>query len=673
MNREQKNHSKAIIFSSIIVLSVIGIGIIGLLSPEGYSYELSSFDSYDSFITFLQKQQTQKDHYYSSEPSLRMMESTDSMQLASGDSKAQNSVSYSETNIQVAGVDEPDLVKTDGSFIYILSETDLFIVQSYPVGSSELVSTIQLNSSYQYSSFFVYENNLIVFAQSYPTYYWSHYDYPLLEKDQVDDTTDGEDIEESHSTNQSIITPRPGNWSVSQVAIFVYDLSDKQQPVLGKSIKIDGSFVDARRIDATVYVVASENTYDIFRTIDGNDYVQIPKISVDGTTKQLAPHQIHYVDEPDEANKLTHVLTFNLSSFKYDEKSFLIGSTHELYMSKNHLYLTYTSYDYSFSMFGSRSYEETREKTKIHKIKLSNDDITYVASGEVPGRLLNQFSMDEHDSYFRIATTTGYIWNEDRPSQNRVYVLDENLNTVSSINDIASGEELYAARFMGDTAYLVTFKNTDPFFTIDLSDPLNPKVLGELKLPGYSDYLHPYDEDHIIGIGKDTVASDDPNFAWYQGVKLALFNVSDIDNPVLVDTEVIGDRGSSTPVLSDHKALLFDKNKQLLSLPVSVYEISDEDKKDYENNPGTYGRFQYQGAYVFTVTSEGFSFRNCITHLNQSSLDALQNHSWYRGNDERFIHRSLYIDNVLYTISKTMIQAHTLDDVSFVNQVVLED
>jgi len=342
-------------------------------------------------------------------------------------------------------------------------------------------------------------------------------------------------------------------------------------------------------------------------------------------------------------------------------------------MSADHLYLTYTSYDYSFSILGSSSYDEMSEKTKIHKIKLSNDDITYVASGEVPGRLLNQFSMDEHNSYFRIATTTGYIWNEDQPSQNHVYVLDENLNTISSINDIAPGEELYAARFMGNTSYLVTFKNTDPFFTIDLSDPLNPKLLGELKLPGYSDYLHPFDEDHIIGIGKDTVASDDPNFAWYQGVKLALFNVSDIDNPVLVDTEVIGDRGSSTPVLSDHKALLFDKNKQLLTLPVSVYEISDEDKKDYENNPGTYGRFQYQGAYVFTVTSEGFSFRDRITHLNQSFLDALQNHSWYRGSDERFIHRTLYIDNVLYTISKAVIQAHTLDDVSFVNQMMLEE
>ncbi|MBS3777922.1 MAG: beta-propeller domain-containing protein, partial [Candidatus Thermoplasmatota archaeon] len=125
-------------------------------------------------------------------------------------------------------------------------------------------------------------------------------------------------------------------------------------------------------------------------------------------------------------------------------------------------------------------------------------------------------------------------------------------------------------------------------------------------------------------------------------------------------------------MLSDHKALLFDKNKQLLLLPVSVYEINDKDEKEYENDPGTYGNFQYQGAYVFRVTNEGFSFRDRITHLNQTSLDALQNHSWYRRNDERFIHRTLYIENVLYTLSNTMIQAHELDELSLVNQIVLE-
>jgi uncharacterized secreted protein with C-terminal beta-propeller domain len=405
--------------------------------------------------------------------------------------------------------------------------------------------------------------------------------------------------------------------------------------------------------------------------MDGIDYFQAPKISINGKQENISADHIYYIDEPDETNSFTHILTLNLDSLSVTEKSFLIGNTHQLYMSKTNIYLTYTSYEYTSSVFGSLNVDRTNQITKIHKIQVEDEEIFYVASSSIPGRLLNQFSMDEHDSYFRIATTTGYIWDEDQPSQNHVYILNDDLTIVSSINDIASGEELYAARFMGDTAYLVTFKNTDPFFTIDVSDPFDPQVLGELKLPGYSDYLHPYDEHHIIGIGKDTVASDDPNFAWYQGVKLALFNVSDMNNPELIDTAIIGDRGSSTPVLHDHKALLFDVNKHLLVLPVSVYEITDN-KKEAEKDPGTYGEFKYQGAYVFNITTDGFILRDRITHLNSSSMNKLQRRSWYYGSTDCFVHRSLYIENMLYTISDNKICIHALSDLSLIHTIELE-
>lgn len=669
MNKKKVSSHTIVILSVLVVCSLVGLGLISIFTPESYSYELTNFESYDELFTFLKKQGSDHSAYYSYDGFSRILSSSDSLNaetMASG--QTDNSLSYSETNIQVEGVDEPDSVKTDGTYIYMLDDQSIYIVKSHPASSFQVESKISLSDEYYYASFFVRENSLIVFGQSYPNYHY-YAEPAIIEKEVVDSPNDDELSEDNQST---IVPPEPGEWSVGQTALFVYDIIDRSQPQLAKAIEIDGSFVDARLIENMVYMVTSESTYDVYRVIEGVDYLQIPTISVDGNEKNISAEQLYYVDEPDETNSLTHILALNIDSLEYTEKSFLIGNTQELYMSRNNIYLVYTSYEYTASVFGSSSFDQDAEITKIYKIQVEDEKISFMGRGEVPGRLLNQFSMDEHNSYFRIATTTGYIWNEDQPSQNHVYVLDEELNTVSSITDIAPGEELYAARFMKDTAYLVTFKNTDPFFTIDLSDPLNPEVLGELKLPGYSDYLHPYDENHIIGIGKDTVASDDPNFAWYQGVKLALFNVSDIDNPVLVDTEVIGDRGSSTPVLSDHKALLFDKNKQLLLLPVSVYEINDKDEKEYENDPGTYGNFQYQGAYVFRVTNEGFSFRDRITHLNQTSLDALQNHSWYRRNDERFIHRTLYIENVLYTLSNTMIQAHELDELSLVNQIVLE-
>lgn len=675
MSIQKTSNKKILILTGIIALSLVGISLFSFFTPEVYSNELSTFESYESFFEFLKEQTSSTQGYYGApELGLARFESTDAMNTLSGDESAGgDDVSYSETNIQVEGVDEPDSVKTDGSYIYVLSDYSFHIIKAYPVENSQLISTISLSEDYWYTSFFINDDSLIVFGESYPNYWY--YPEPLLIDEKVEsDMGDDEDKENTEEVNASsgqstepVIAP---TWDVSKAAIIVYDLSDRSQPQLQKTIELEGSFVNARMIGSTVYVVASENTYELYRVMEGTDYFKIPQITVDGESENITAEQIYYVDEPEETDSLTHVLSLDLETLDFSEKSFLIGNTQELYMSSQNIYLVYTSYEYTARFFSSPEFNLDNQITKIHKINIQDGDITYVASGEVPGRFLNQFSMDEHDTYFRITTTTGYLWNEENPSQNHVYILDEDLSIASSITDIASGEELYSARFMGDRAYLVTFKNTDPFFTLDLSDPLNPQILGELKLPGYSDYLHPFDENHIIGIGKEAVASDDPNFAWYQGVKLALFDVSDITNPELVDTEIIGDRGSSTPVLYDHKALLFDRQKELLVLPVSVYEI-DNQEKIKDDDPGTYGSFRYQGAYVFQITPDGFTYRDRITHLNESTLNDLQDNSWYRWNDNSFIHRTLYIDNALYTISNALIQAHSLDDLEYLNQVNL--
>ena len=237
---------------------------------------------------------------------------------------------------------------------------------------------------------------------------------------------------------------------------------------------------------------------------------------------------------------------------------------------------------------------EDQETTILHKISIDTGDVTYIAQGEVPGHILNQFSMDEHNGFFRIATTSGNNWMEGSQTSNNIYILDDTLKQVSKIENIAPGESIYAARFLGDRAYLVTFVQVDPLFTIDLSDPYNPRILGELKIPGYSEYLHPYDETHIIGIGKEVDPSIDadkvhtPGAVYYTailGLKLALFDVSDIEHPVEEAKIVIGDRGTDSPALYDHKAFLFDREKELLVIPVSLYEIP-QDTLDSVNDSG---------------------------------------------------------------------------------------
>jgi uncharacterized secreted protein with C-terminal beta-propeller domain len=305
------------------------------------------------------------------------------------------------------------------------------------------------------------------------------------------------------------------------------------------------------------------------------------------------------------------------------------------------------------------------EKTVIHKISVGGRSIEYRTSGVVPGNVLNQFSMDEDKGYFRVATTTG---NWRSQTANNIYVLDDGLRIVGKLEDLASGERIYSVRFLGDKGYMVTFKRIDPLFVIDLSSPTNPKVLGELKIPGYSDYLHPYDDTHIIGVGKDVNESIDadkvhsPNAVYYTavgGVKLSLFDVSDVSNPKEVSKIAIGDAGTDSEALRDHKSFLFNRGKGLLAMPIMLHEKSSGSSR--------YGGYQWQGAYIFNVSLEnGFTFKGRITH---APSDASDTNYYYYG--PYSVTRSLYIGDVLYTVSQKYVKMNGLDSLVELNKVEL--
>jgi uncharacterized secreted protein with C-terminal beta-propeller domain len=228
-----------------------------------------------------------------------------------------------------------------------------------------------------------------------------------------------------------------------------------------------------------------------------------------------------------------------------------------------------------------------------------------------------------------------------------------NLDVIGRLEDLAIDENLHSARFMGNRCYLVTFKAVDPLFVIDLSEPTNPSVLGNLTIPGYSDYLHPYDETHLIGVGKETAEAEEEYFAWYQGVKLSLFDVSNVTDPKQQSNYIIGDRGSDTPILRDSKAFLFDKARGLLVIPVSVAKI-DQSQYPYGVPPSAYGVQVWQGAYVLNVSlNQGFVLKGRITHLS-SSTDVWDSSLWVK--------RALYIEDTLYTISDKKIRMNRLDD-----------
>ncbi|KYK20881.1 hypothetical protein AYK21_05435 [Thermoplasmatales archaeon SG8-52-2] len=655
-----KNKTK----DSLIVVTVVALVLGGtfgfiFLTNNQFSYEVRTFSSYEELLDFLGNNNQNYNDYYSygmrdGAPGLMLpnAESSKSGNAIDGAGESQDD-DYSTTNIQVEGVDEPDTVKTDGAYLYVLANQTIFIIKANPANQSKILSKISFKDDVYISNFFINDDYLVVFGGSYS--------YPIL--------YEGEK-EESNETTGTIIEDRP--WDVSTSIIRIYDIANRNTPAIKKEIEIDGNYFDARMIGNYVYYISTEHTYNIYRESNGNGVLSVPKIKIDDNSSKIPYDDIYYVDVPELVDTMTHVISVNLENMNVDEKSFLIGISQTMYVSLSNIYLVYTKYDYTIRPLVDGTYQSNQETTMIHKIGIGAGGIDYKTKGEVPGHVLNQFSMDEHNGYFRIATTVGYIWDSTNPSKNNVYILDENLNRVSEIENIAPGEQIYSARFMGDKAYIVTFKNIDPFFTIDLSDPNNPEVLGYLKIPGFSTYLHPLDENHIIGIGKDAVASDNPTFAWYQGLKLALFDVSDFENPQEVENVIIGDRGTDSSALYDHKAFLFDREKELLVIPVSLYEISEEIKDQYdEEPPNTYGEFTYQGAYIYNLNLDGFTYKGRITHMTEEEKNNSE-YWWYWYNSYSYITRSLYIGNVLYTISSSMVKMNNLEDLSEIKSLDLE-
>ncbi|MEK6808996.1 MAG: beta-propeller domain-containing protein, partial [Nanoarchaeota archaeon] len=279
--------------------------------------------------------------------------------------------------------------------------------------------------------------------------------------------------------------------------------------------------------------------------------------------------------------------------------------------------------------------------------------LAYIAGGSDFVTKVISFSMDEQDEYFRVATTT-QLYVGKSVMYNNVYVLNNKLEIIGELPSIAPDERIYSTRFIGDRLYMVTFKRIDPLFVIDMSNPEKPEILGELKIPGFSDYLHPYDENRIIGIGKET-SSNEWGGVSVKGVKLALFDVSDVKSPKQLAMYEIGDSGTDSEALHEHKAFLFDKKKNILAIPVR--EIKN--KPYYDSKLGYYRQRVWQGAYVFGLTPEtGFELKGKISHKEGD-----ENQYDYYGSPYA-VRRILFMDDVLYTLSLGKIKMNDLNDVS---------
>jgi uncharacterized secreted protein with C-terminal beta-propeller domain len=313
------------------------------------------------------------------------------------------------------------------------------------------------------------------------------------------------------------------------------------------------------------------------------------------------------------------------------------------------MYIFGTRYDYKADD-AEGAVSNAAITTNIYKFTMSGSELAFTASGSVKGSMINQFAADEYEGNLRVATTyEGYTTKEDTTvefyTENAVTILDENLEKLGELTGLAKGEHIYSVRFNGATGYVVTFRTVDPLFAFDLSDPKNPVVTGELKIPGYSEYMHVYNENTLLGIGQDAAAeSEDADIAYYQGLKIALFDVTDPDNMAEIDTFILGDRGTYSAVERDHKALAYYGERDVFGLPVELFTFKGEQENIYD-----YGEFD---GYSFCVFSMGGGEKiELVSQIQQLRAGADD------GEDKTLdITRGIFIGDNVVTISDDMIQ-----------------
>ncbi len=534
---------------------------------------------------------------------------------------------YSTTNIQVENVDEADIVKTDGEYVYSISDDTVYITYAKNPTEMNVVAKIQEPLSNIYPEDLILQNNKLIII--------------------------------SGNTIKTVVK--------------IYDLAYIENPDKIKEFEINKEYYTSRYINGNLYVISSGRV-----TSEGNlEYVE------DGATVNPDKPNAYKINDL-YTRMQTVIASYNLNApeNKIKVQSYLMD-VENAYISEKNMYLIDNGYsgsrDVEFSdIFGIKGLlgigdaikeSDSTYGSNIYKFNFKEDgSVEYQTKTQVEGTTIDQFSLDEKDDNLRIAlyTTKG----------SRVVVLDNNLKQLGETAYLAKGEKMYSARFVGDRAYLVTYKNMDPLYSIDLSDPANPKALGALKIPGYSTYLQPYDENHIIGFGFQTEETVRRNSlgrvtstsAKVTGMKMALFDVSDISNPKMISEEVIGDSKTNSTVLENHKALLLDKERNLLAIPIKNYttdlSITEDDDissatKSYTSylKSRTYNKVGY-AVYSLDIAN-GFNLRGIITHDVNS-------------NNYTSDIRGLYIDDTLYTVSNKEIKANNIDTLAEIKEIIFD-
>lgn len=684
---------------------------------------------------------------------------------ALGDSAQKGSLQdYSKTNLQVEGVDEADIVKTDGNYLYIIANGRFIIVDAKDPAKMQIVSQIQ----------YLYVNEP---AKNTVT--------PI---DMLLDETNNRITLISYSYDdrltKSILTQAAGDstdaksvmpefyYGFQNVLAQVIDLKDITKPAIVREFLQEGTYISSRRIDEFVYLITNKYVYSYAEITSKEYYIPATKDSMAGNEWELLPVDAISIVPNQYDNSFLVLSSMNTLDLNSETQTkAILGAGQNIYASQTNIYIASTRYIYENIAEGSDTKSGTTDTggvvtadgtatandvrteeqkvadsvtgvepqpasdkpvstdiidpskgdggseippdsitgaavdpvkgsgtgttttsetpvdsssttgvtvepavedvfmiyeapvytmfTDIYRFEVNKGTITEKGAGVVPGYILNQFSMDENDGYFRIATTTGDSWRSDEyTSMNNVYILDQNLKITGKIEGLASRETIKSVRFLGNKAYLVTFRTVDPLFVLDLSDPAKPVVKGELKIPGYSEYLHPVSDTIVLGFGKD--AFEENNMAYYLGFKVSVFDVSDVANPKELSSMIIGDRGTYSELSNNHKALLYSKEKNIIGFPITIYQVPPSMKSDKH----AYGFPTFTGFMVLGLTADNKLIeKGRISHFDLQ-LPAGYPTDYTQKTDDWAVFENLYQNEYLYKVSRGMFIGDTLFTVS---------
>ena len=593
--------------------------------------ELDRFESIEELKAVLKEEANNREVYFNDGAIFESAMETDSVTQSVPTISSQNKAEgvsdfrgdYSTTNVQVQNVDEADIVKTDGEYIYYVSNNRVNILRA---DGLDVLSEIRVNTDtekFYVSELYLKDDKLIAIGN-----------FQIIEEN--------EEIKDEYRNS---LYYRSNVKNLTKA--IVYDISDKSNPVRLRDVALDGNYVNSRMVGDNLYFISRNHKY-YYDDIPEYEILPIMQDSVVSEECKVVECTdiIYFKNTNDTTFMMVGGFNINEDEEVYVETFFGAGSL--VYADEDSLYLTRTIYN-----------EEN--KTIIYKFLLDNSRIMLQASGEVDGSLNNQFSMDEYNGNLRLATTSRIVIKPDKfedvgdgiskvtigetTTVNNLIVLDENLKEIGRIDDLAEGERIYSVRFIGNVGYMVTFKQIDPLFVIDLSDPTNPTVKGELKIPGYSSYLHPYDETHIIGIGYNT---EDNGWGGVTNstMKMSMFDVSDLENPQEVFNVNIGTDYAHSDVIYNHKVLFYKASEDLIGFPVRY------NSNDYRDNT--------EGFIIFKINLESSEFETYGEIMKPND---------YSSNVQRII----YIGDVLYELSTNNVISYDLNTFEKLDEVELNN